>query len=80
MSINRYNDCEVSLKMLSPDIAVLAKQSNGHESWAAYVMSLAIGIPEELMIEQTAKYGTKLPYEIAALMFPEFAKKYPWRN
>ncbi len=43
-----------------------------HDDWAAYFETPWTGLP-------VAEYGNKLPEEVAAALFPEWAKRLKWR-
>ena len=47
--------------------------------WAAYIGSTH-GIPPYLKLTHVAEYGSKLPYHIAKVMFPQFDKMFEWRD
>lgn len=66
---------------LDHEITVVAVEGNA-DDWAAYFStpwhSANVGNPA-FMVTSTAMYGVKLPYEVAADLFPEWAKKFKWR-
>ena len=61
------------------DMCVLAVAVEGEvEDWAAYVGAVK-GDNHEREFQDVARHGTKLPYKIAKLLFPDFDRDFPWR-
>ena len=48
------------------------------DDWAAYIGSVS-GHNHLLEAEEVARRGSKLPYEIAKLLFPTMDRTYKWR-
>ena len=49
------------------------------EDWTAYVDAVR-GESHDNEVMEVTKYGEKLPFEIAKILFPEIAAKYKWRE
>jgi hypothetical protein len=49
------------------------------EDWTAYIGAVA-GKDHILEMEQVASKGSKLPYELAKVIFPREAERYEWRD
>lgn len=58
-------------------LAVAAQGSIG--DWAAYIDAVE-GENHEEEMQRVADHGTKLPYGIAKILFPHWAKKFGWRE
>lgn len=65
-------------KTLSSKILVVAKQGKALFDWAAYIFPVpGICHNEEWKLWKTE--GTKIPYNLAKVLFPDFAARYSWR-
>jgi len=51
----------------------------GVGDWSAYIGAVQ-GINHDVEQFEVAKFGEKLPEDIARLIFPQVAKEYIWRN
>jgi len=60
-------------------VACVTKFPDGGGDWAAYIGAVA-GTRHSDEWEEVRAYGSKLYEGFAALLFPEFAKKYRWRS
>jgi len=49
------------------------------KDWSAYIGAIE-GIYFDHEYEQVARTGSKLRREVAEVMFPDFAKKFTWRE
>lgn len=60
---------------------VLAVAVGGYviKDWSAYIDAVP-GIDHENEYDKVLSDGIKLPYEIAKILFPEFDKKFKWRE
>ena len=71
-------ECEIDTRRLDKDVLVVAKQGAGGSDWAAYIGSTH-GLSSDRHIPRVQSYGTKLPYEVAKVLFPRSDEKYEWR-
>lgn len=60
-------------------VTMFPKGSKIAGEWAAYIGAVA-GERHSEEWQGVLEHGSKLPYKVAALLFPEFDKKYRWRN
>ena len=68
---------KVSWKPLAIDVIVVAVEGEV-EDWSAYIGAVA-GQNHDYEWQKVRDYGSKLPKEIAELLFPDF-KKLQWRD
>jgi hypothetical protein len=61
------------------DMHVLAVAVEGRvKDWAAYIGAVE-GYNHDLEYKRVSERGTKLPYNIAKLLFPDFDNRLAWR-
>lgn len=75
-------DKEVEWKALDSKVIAVAsitKLPNGGGEWAAYIGAIA-GRNYSEEWREVLDNGTKLAYDLAAVLFPDFARKYRWRE
>jgi hypothetical protein len=60
------------------DPRVLCVAVSDHGEWAAYVASVP-GQRHTEEAEEVARHGSKLPHDIAKLLFPSMEEAYRWR-
>lgn len=72
-------EVEVSWRALASKVLVVAKQGGAEYDWAAYIDAVP-GINHTQEVEEVKRSGTKLPYEVAKVLFPSFDRKYEWRT
>lgn len=63
---------------LSPRVLVVAVEG-AVKDWSAYIDAVK-GFNHVAESEAVARNGTKIPYEIAKLLFPRFDEQFKWRN
>ena len=69
---------ETSYRALASKVLVVAKQGGRGDDWAAYIDAVP-GISHCIEWQLVAERGTKLPYNVAKVLFPAFDAKYEWR-
>jgi hypothetical protein len=65
-------------KALATDVLAVAVTGEVND-WAAYIGAVP-GENHMREYELVGKTGTKLPYELARILFPEFDAEYSWRK
>ncbi len=70
---------EVRWFALATKVLVVAKQGSAEYDWAAYIDAVP-GMSHRHEVELVKREGTKLPYEVAKVLFPSFDRKYEWRD
>lgn len=82
-----YRECEVEIYYVSrrpikgdygASFIIVAKQGYGGKDWRAYCGLTRTGTDDtwQAVIED----GDKVRRDLAEFLFPDFAKKYEWRN
>jgi len=70
---------ETDYRALANNILVVAKQGGRGDDWAAYIAPV-LGNNHDNEWKLVAERGTKLPYDVARVLFPRFDEKYEWRT
>lgn len=66
-------------RVIPLDLHVLAVAKEGAvKDWSAYIGAVK-GNNHDAESQRVFDYGSKLPYEIARLLFPDFDKEFRWR-
>lgn len=68
----------IGVHALASKVLVVATEGQVHD-WAAYIDAVP-GICHDKEYKLVASEGTKLPYKIARIIFPELDEEYTWRN
>ena len=66
-------------KALSPRVLVVASVDDNVKEWAVYIDSVPGKNHKDEFVE-VAKWGDKLPEQIAAVIFPDLDEEYKWRD
>jgi len=74
-----FEGCEIDVYQFSPGVLVVAKQGYGGRDWSAYIGTTYSSTSREEAVKNIAENGTKIRYDIAKLLFPDFDRKYKWR-
>ena len=70
---------EKRVRYVPLDTCVLAVAVEGEvKDWAAYV-GATMGDSHEREFQDVARRGTKLPYGVARVLFPDFDRDFIWR-
>ncbi len=70
---------ETCYRALASKVLVVAKQGGRGDDWAAYIDAVP-GLDHKHEWREVALSGTKLPYNLAKVLFPGFNAKYEWRD
>lgn len=70
---------EIRKYALSKKVLAVAVINSSIKDWAAYIDAVP-GVNHDVEKHDVTKEGTKLPYEIAKLLFPQVASGYKWRD
>ena len=74
---------ETDYYVLDVDVVAIAVQGGVGTDWAAYIGSTyderGVRHPHEEAVKLIRSTGTKLPYEVARILFPRFDEAYTWR-
>jgi len=66
-------------RYLALDRKVLTVAIEGEvEDWAAYIGAVP-GNSHQHESEEVARHGTKLPFDVAKALFPDFHRRFRWR-
>jgi len=71
-------DKERDFTALGQRVLAVASASKKVGDWAAYIDAVS-GEDHRKEWEQVLAYGTKLPYEVAKVLFPDYDARYTWR-
>ncbi len=66
-----------AIPLASRVLAVAVRGDLGTD-WTAYIDAVP-GVSHDKEAQIVAEHGTKLPYEIAVILFPRIASTYSWR-
>jgi hypothetical protein len=66
-------------RALANRVLVVAVINDDIKDWAAFIDAVP-GKNHEQEKDEVARVGSKLPYEIAKLIFPALASRYQWRD
>lgn len=69
----------VQYRALDSKVIVVASAQEPIEEWSAYIGAVP-GEDHDTEYMEVKRYGSKLPHNLAALMFPNFEEKYRWRD
>ncbi len=67
-----------AIPLASRVLAVAVRGDLGTD-WTAYIDAVP-GINHDREAQLVAEHGTKLPYEIAVILFPKIASTHSWRR
>ena len=76
--MSEFEGHEIRYHPLAMKVLAVAKQGGRGDDWAAYIDAVR-GDSHKKEWQEVARRGTKLPYEIAKILFPDFDEKYEWR-
>lgn len=65
-------------RSLAMKVVTVAIQGGRGDDWAAYIDAVP-GQSHSREAVEVARSGTKLPYKVAAILFPDFDELYEWR-
>lgn len=78
----QYKGCEVDIYQVAAlgdqAFVIIAKEGYGHTDWRAYC-----GLTNEATDDDwqaVLEHGEKVDRKLAEFLFPDFAKKYKWRE
>ena len=73
-----YEGRHTRYRALAREVLVVAVQGGRGDDWAAYIGAVP-GMDHDREWEEVARSGSKLPREVAEVLFWDFADKYEWR-
>jgi len=78
----KYKGCEIKIYHVTPEYIIIAKQGYGHGDWRAYAgpVSNEHVEPTENEVRKILEHGFKVDQNLAEFLFPEFKRKYRWRE
>lgn len=76
--MSEYEGRHKRMKALAMKVLCVAIQGGLGSDWAAYIDAVP-GESHKREWPQVARNGSKLPYEIAKILFPDFDELYKWR-
>jgi hypothetical protein len=73
------NEDQIVVRRLARDVIVVAKAGSGYD-WAAYIGAIQDTEDFTTAVNSVKTGGCKLSQKVAEAIFPEFAKKFKWRD
>ena len=76
--MKQLSEKETRCRVLDSKVIAVASATKAVGDWSAYIGAVP-GRNHQEEWEKVAEEGSKLPYEVARVLFPSFDRAYTWR-